>query len=229
MSCCHECEQSGMGGCGSSQFQLLGGLLEAPLLGAMLAKGSFVRVGFAYDIWNPESTPGPEANDDPKWISEVIRGALLGSGEFESAEVIVTPSAYVGFKDGYILIRGTTYVDKGDPEDVGSLAQGLIKEYLPLVNITRRDYVIIESVPASERGKQNVAQVNAPPDTTPRGNSPGQPPPPGECDWDSMTFGNYVACQLGIKDAVSGIAAGSVGALVGVGVITVAAIVLLKR
>jgi hypothetical protein len=142
-------------------------------LQGILVAGSKVRLGFAYDIANYGGSTDPSANDDPAYIREVLTGALLGSGDFESVSVTVQPSAYFGLQDGYILIQGTIYRDKGAPEHIEDVAFGLIREYLPLIDITRRDGIIIDFVPADRTNDSNVAQVNTPADTTPR-RQPGE-------------------------------------------------------
>jgi hypothetical protein len=53
------------------------------------------------------------------------------------------------------------------------------------------------------------------------------PQQPGKCA--GMSPGNWIACQLGIESPLGGVAAGTVGALVGVGVLTLLAVVALKR
>lgn len=58
---------------------------------------------------------------------------------------------------------------------------------------------------------------------------PPPPPPPGQCSLRTQDFGDWVACQLGIKSPLGGVGAGAAGALIGVGVITLLAVVLLKR
>lgn len=218
MSCC----------CDSSQYQLLGGLLERPLMGDLLAKGSRVRAGFEYQS-RATSAESIEGYDSPLYIQEVLTGAMLGSGKFESAFVEVKAPGWAGFQNGYITAMGTTFVDIGDPFEVSPIIHDLIQEYLPTVAVTRRDAVAIDSIPQAQVGKPNVQQVYDPSRSQTQTQNQKPPPPPGECDWDTQTFGDYIACQLGIKGAVSGLTAGATGAILGVGVLTVLAAVLLRR
>ena len=44
-----------------------------------------------------------------------------------------------------------------------------------------------------------------------------------------MSFGNYVACQLGIDSPIGGATVGAVGGIVGAALITLLAITFLKR
>lgn len=177
MSCC--CDQQ----------PLLG-----TLMGAMLAKGSRVRLGFAYDIYNPGGVTDPSADDNPSYISEVIYSALMTSGDFEvgTLDVRVTPSAYLGLQDGYILIQGVIGRDKGDPRDIENAVLWAIRNNLPVIDITRRDPIIIDYVPPTQAGNPNVAQVNTPREQTPRGTLPGDEPP-------SKSFWQEIADELDMQ------------------------------
>lgn len=214
MSCC----------CDNNAFDLAGlyGLSGLNgLMGALVAAGSEVKVGFAYNI-QTTSEEAFQGYGEPAYIQEVLRGALLGSGAFSSVAVIVNPEASI-FQNGYILIQGILYTDQVMPEEVGNVAEGLIREYLPTIQIKRRDAVWVLSRPA------NRLDATAPFDPTQTGQQNQLPGQPGECKWSELDFGDYLACQLGIKGTVGGMAAGAMGALVGVGVLTLLAVVLLKR
>lgn len=235
MSCC--CE---------STHPLLGALM-----GGLLAKGSLVRVGFAYNYaWNPQGVDAEQLGIE--WIRLTLTNDLIEFGVFDSVTVTVKPTAYQNFQDGYITVQGITSTQHSDPENIGSIVQNEIQTYLPGISIQDRDAVQIDSVPQTARGKSGVTQV-----TPPTGqNQPGQPPPsgkcpagyydagwlwtdckplpasgvpPGECSLNTQDFGDWVACQLGIKSTVGGMAAGAAGAMVGVGILTLLAVVLLKR
>lgn len=210
--CCCDTHESGLYG--------LGGLNG--LMGALVAAGSEVKVGFAYNI-QTTSEEAFQGYGEPSHIQEVLRGALLGSGLFSSVAVIVNPEASI-FRDGYILIQGTLYTDQVMPEEIGNITEDLIREYLPTIQIKRRDPVHVLSAPA------NRPEATRPFDPTRPGGQQNQlPGQPGECNWSQMSFGDYVACQLGIKSPLGGVGVGAAGALVGVGVITLLAVVLLKR
>lgn len=200
MSCCCDV-QSGLGG-----------------LGAMLAAGSKVRLGFAYDIANYSGVADPSANDNPSYISEVIHSALLASADwdFASLNVSVTPSAYLGLQDGYILIQGTINRDKGSPGDIEDEAYWVIRNNLPALDITRRDPIIIDYVPPAYANNPTVAQRNTPADTTPRGSltSSGS-------SWGSVSdMVNSLARTLGV-DQTTALVIGAGGAVLG--------LILLKR
>lgn len=217
MSCCGSCQQqSGLGAL--VQFYGLRGL------GAVLAAGSEVKVGFAYNL-QTTSEEAFQGYGEPSYIQEVLKGALLGSGAFQYVSVIVTPPAYAGLQDGYILIQGTTWTDRPYAEEIGDLSEELIRDYLPTVVMRRRDPVHVLSVPPTASGKAGVIQPYDPTKTAPQ-NPSG---PKTECKWSAMEFGEYVACLVGIKDATTGALAGATGAILGVAVITGVALVLLKR
>lgn len=220
MSCCSGCQSgSNCESFGLSGLYGLDGL--AGLMGALVAAGSEVKVGFAYNV-SATSEQQFQGETTPAYIQKVLRGALLGSGLFSSVAVIINPEASI-IRDGYILIQGLLYTDQVMPEEVGNIAESLIREYLTAIHMTRRDAVWVLSRPA------NRPEATAPFNPTQTGQQNQLPGQPGECKWATMDFGDYLACQLGIKGTVGGMAAGAMGALVGVGVLTLLAVVVLKR
>lgn len=205
MSCC--CD-SGMNG----------------LMGQLVKAGSRVRVGFEYSYdWTPE---GIEAErQGPNWLRSAVVTQLQALGVFSSIDVAVQPPSYQNLVDGYITVQVALKDDQSEPANVGDAAQYAIQTYAPGIYIQRRDQVVIDYIPPAEVGKSGVAQV------TPRQqtNQNVQQPSQSQCNWDTQGFGDYIACQLGITSPFGGIAVGSVGALVGVGVLTLLAVVVLKR
>jgi hypothetical protein len=188
-------------------------------MGALVAAGSEVKVGFAYNV-SATSEQQFQGETAPAYIQEVLRGALLGSGLFSSVAVIVNPEASI-VRDGYILIQGLLYTDQAMPEEVGNIAEDLIREYLTAIQIQRRDPVWVLSRPA------NRPDATAPFNPTQTGQQ--NQLPPGECDLGKQDFGDWVSCMLGIDSPLGGVGIGAAGALIGVGVLTLIAVVVLKR
>lgn len=225
MSCCQGC-QSGMSGC-CNDYSLAGlyGLSGLNgLMGALLVSGSQVRVGFAYESVATQSQIN-QGLERPVYIQDMLRNSLLEAGIFDSVSVTVSPPPISFVTDGYILVQGTTRGQQGDPNNIGLIVQNFIAQALPAINVTRRDPVVIDAVPTSAIGRSDVAQVNAQ-QYAPQNQQQNQSQ---ECDWDKLSFGDYVACQLGITSPIGGIGAGAVSALVVVGVGTLLAVALLKR
>jgi hypothetical protein len=209
---CH-CEQSGLSGL----YGLDG------LLGALVVSGSRVRAGFEYQS-NASIAEHNAGEDTAATIQEVLSGAMLGSGVFRDAFVQVNEPAWMGLQHGYITASGTTYQDVNDPYEISNLIAGLIQSYLPVLTVTRRDPVAIDYVPPEAARRSGVQQVYDPSRQQQNQNQFGQP---SKCDWDKLSIGDYVACQLGITPT-AGIAAGAVGTLVLVGGV-LALLVFLKR
>lgn len=55
------------------------------------------------------------------------------------------------------------------------------------------------------------------------------PPQPGQCNFSSQGFGTWLACELGLKDPVTGALLGSAGTAIGIGVLALVALVLIKK
>jgi hypothetical protein len=216
-----------MGCCASHGLAGLFGLSDN-LMGALIASGSRVRAGFEYQTTASigEHNAG---EDSAATIQEVLTGVMLGSGIFRDAFVQVKEPGWGGLQNGYITATGTTYVDVGDSYEISNLIAGLIQAYLPVLRVTRRDAVGIDYVPPTAVGKQNVQQVYDPgrPNTqTQNQNQLGQP---SECKWDDLDFGDWIACNLGIKSPIGGVGVGAVGALLAVGLGTLVLVAVLKR
>jgi hypothetical protein len=192
------------------------------LMGALLAAGSRVRAGFEYSSV-ASSADSIAGYDSPGNIQSVLTGAMLGSGVFSDAFVDVKEPGWAGLQHGYITASGTTYQDVGDPYDISTLIRGLIETYLPVLTVTRQDAVAVDAIPAAQQGKPGVQQVYNPNAVQ------TQPNQPGQCSWSKQSFGDFIACELGINSPISGVGVGAVGALVGVGVLTLIAVVALKR
>jgi hypothetical protein len=186
-------------------------------MGQLLKAGSVMRVGIAYNY--EHSSLGVEAErQGPSWLRSALLTQLQSLGVFSAINIDVKPPAYLGFQDGYITIQVTLSDDQASPQDVAGMIQYAVTAYALGITVERMETAIDYVAPGS------VAQVTPQPQT-----NANQPLPPGACRWETMSFGDYVACQLGITSPFSGMAVGTVGALVGVGVVTLLAVVLLKR
>lgn len=200
----------------------LGGLNG--LMGALLAAGSRIRAGFEYQS-TASIAQHNEGEDSAAQIQEVLSGVMLGSGVFSQAFVQVNEPGWFGLQHGYITASGTTYTDVGDPYEISSLIAGLIQSYLPILTVTRRDAVAIDYVPPEAARRPGVQQTYDPS----RQQAQGQQQQQGECNWDQLSFGDYVACQLGISSPIGGVGVGAVGALLAVGLGTLILVAVLKR
>lgn len=215
-TCC--CEQSDVWTDGLYGLSGLNGLM-----GALVASGSRVRAGFEYQS-NASIAQHSEGQDSASQIQEVLAGAMLGSGVFSQAFVQVNEPAWMGLQHGYITASGVTYTDVGDPYEISNLIAGLIQNYLPVLTVTRRDPVAIDYVSPEAARRPGVQQVYDPS----RQQTQGQQQQ-GECKWDQLSFGDYIACQLGISSPIGGVGVGAVGALVAVGIGTLILVAVLRR
>jgi hypothetical protein len=182
------------------------------LMGALIAAGSEVKIGFEYGS-TATSAQSINNEDSPGWIRDVITGVL--SGYFDSVNVTVTPPAYAGLQHGYILIQGRLWQDVNSVIDLESGIESAITNYSGLpITLTRRDSLHVLSVP------QNRPGVQQPFDPT-RTQQSGQP---GKCNWDTQSIGDYLSCQLGL-DTKTSVGIGAIGALAAVLVV----VAVLKR
>jgi len=207
MGCC--CDNQGLSGL----YGLDG------LMGQLLEAGSIARVGFAYNYdW---TSTGVEAEKQGAgWLRSVVITQLQALDVFGSINVSVQPPAYQGFQDGYITVQVALKDAQSNPTNIGDMAQFAIQNYAPGIVIKRRDQVVIDhAAPGS------VAQV------TPQQQqqSPLPTGQPSRCVWETMSFGDYVACQLGITSPIGGMGVGAFGALVAVGIGTLILVTVLKR
>ena len=218
-----------------------------------LAAGSRLRVGFEFDYsgaYNPDEIESQ--------IVSYIQGALynyLADGvTFSDVRVSVSPPGY--FSSGYITVEATTRTPLPTPNSFGDMVAYGITQYLPRIVATRRDETLVDSYGTTQTQAPGLPPAGVPqvcswdtmdfrdywdcqfsigkfakrPGTqTPTVNTNQPPPPPGTCVWSQMSVGDYIACQLGIKSAVQGVAAGAVGGLVGVAALVILGVALLKR
>lgn len=148
------------------------------------------------------------------YITAELEGCLYGSGGFTELEItqpVVSP-----FHE-YWQIDGRTSETFGDPQDLQNLIRGTIQSCAVTVNIIGEFPLTINSVPDPRQGVDVGTKL--PPQITPgaaAGSAPGGQAKPSACNWSQMTFGNYLACQLGLTPTSSGaigLVAGVLGAI----------------
>lgn len=240
----------------SSLIGEIGSRFMGRLMGTLTA-GSRVRVGFPFQI--SLAYPREEIDAlEPQIVSYIQQGLysyLVDGVAFSSAKISVNPPGY--FSDGYITVEATTASDLPTANVFGDMVEYGIRQYLPKIYTTRRDETLIDYAAPGRVGQQGVevagpprvcdwntmdfqdwvncnlgigawgSQGGAPsPGST---GSPNVPTAPGDCVWSSMPFGEWVACELGIKSVIGGVTAGATGALIGVGLLALGAVILLKR
>lgn len=195
-------------------------------MGGVLKAGSWITAGFKLS----DSTPNYTAQD----ITDTVEGCLYSSGSFN------TVIAYVkgqGFFDPsvYLTIDAEPYHDFAQPDDVSGFITQVLGYCFPQLIIEQREAVIVNSSPAGSVNNSGGRQSSGSPALTPPGSKcpagyydngwfsvncvPVQTvntaSPSSQCDWSKMTFGDYAACQLGIKPSQA-VIVGVIGALAGV-------------
>jgi hypothetical protein len=199
------------------------GILDLPPMKAGAAFSLGVEIsGWDSRIWDSEAT-----------IIEEIRTAVQNTGYVTDLQVY-SLAEWSDFNP-FIVISGRARYDHGSASHlkdhilsaVGSVYgynAGSVRfeadTYDPATGQVYTD-------PAQRRIDVPLGARTSPP--TPTTQTTQTPLAPGQCSWSQQSFGDWVACQLGITGAVGGITAGATGALVGVGVLTLLAVVLLKR
>lgn len=219
---CHCYQQHGLSG-------LRGGLGErrSPDYVGKLARGSRIRVGFNFgaSYWAWES--------DWEFLTLAVEGSLIEAGVAEDATVTLTD----GWINDYMTISLITAEEFPTPESAGVAVQEVLEEWLPDLQLRKRDPVLIDAVPRSSANRPGTAQPEPEWTGQPRPAQPGQPKcpegmydagwwsgcqpiqrqdgrdaKPSNCNWDSMEMGEYLACQLGVTKT-SALTIGAAGAL----------------
>lgn len=236
MACCNDCDYGH--DCGSGLGSLMGNL----------AAGSRLRVGFEFD-YNLAYNPDEIEPQITSYIQDALYNYLADGVTFSDVRVTVQPRGWIS--SGYITVEATTRTPLPSPNSFGDMVAYGIAQYLNRIVVTRRDETLVDSYGSGQPAGSPPAGVPQVCDASvmdawewaqctlglgqwskpPAGqvNTNPQPPQAGQCVWSQMSFGDYVACQLGIKSAVQGAAAGATGAIIGVAAIGLVAILLLKR
>lgn len=182
-------------GMGRLSFSILGGGLRG-LRGGLgeIKAGSEVAVGIKYSTGSLFEDPP----DIENLISTVI-GCLYGTGAFSYVGAEVSR----GFFDNYLTVKATLSTGFNQPEDIGGLIEGRIREcypeFAPLIK--GRDRVAVYKVPLDP--SQPVASVQVP------AGAPGGPPAPDNCSTKSGI--DYLTCKAGFDGSASGGGIGSTG------------------
>lgn len=213
MSCCNKCEQSG-GNCNQGLGLL--GQQGTATTGDYVLAGSRIAWGGHIVQQQDGAAVGWTQN-----LEASIKNALWAHGGFSE----VNAGQIGGWLNPYISIRVTTRSDFAHLADVFATIEGAIWQsgYAP----ESTDFVV-EYSPASP-GQSGVATagtggtINTPSPVSGGGSwwpfggggSSNSNSSPSECDWANMSWGNYLACQLGIKPTEA-VIVGAIGALAGV-------------
>jgi hypothetical protein len=229
MSCCSSCH-SGLGALAKA-YGLRG-------LGDVLPAGAHFRQGF----WLR-----PNASADTYAVAAEIQARLNATGQFRNLRVTLA----AGVINLYYLVEGDTAVDFDTSEDLTNLILEILINEVSTIGsvgqIENYDTLQIDSIPQSQVNKPGVQQPTTGPGSV---NQPSAKCQPGyydagwwsgcqpitsnsnnsqSCKWSDLSFGNYAACILGIRDPITGVLAGTTGAILGVAVIAAVGLVLLKR
>ncbi|MBO0801100.1 MAG: hypothetical protein J2P31_19965 [Blastocatellia bacterium] len=225
----------GMGRPVNQPYALGGHTLLGHLFGALkLPAGSHFRQGYTLnpDIMAADSSSGQS------FVTDEIEGCLYKTGAFWNVTATKISSFFSYYP--YFLIEGDTAVDFTQASDLTGLITDNLKNCVTSVGfdaIKTTDTLQIDAIPASLIGDPNTQQPTTGPGSLTaiqaaqssgqqQQKAAGSPNPPATCDWNSMSFGQYLACELGFSDPIKSATA---GALIGVGVIAVIAIVLARR
>lgn len=193
MSCgCHDCNHSSS----------LGALMDLYGLGALLAAGSRVRVGFELSFFSIYDT---------QEVINNLEGCLGNTGQFSSLDITIVPSS---FGRHYLLVNAETARDFTKTEDFGALVAQTLQLCVPEVSISRRDVVAVDYVPPTapanaQQQRDAHGQIVCAPGLVWQqgwfGGSCVQPPgssapqQPGQCDAEwQQGISNYLACELGV-------------------------------
>lgn len=211
MSCCNECEQSGLGCCnqglGQAGTVMTGSYVVA---GSIIEWGGYLRasdVGAIYPF--------------TEYWKDVIEGCLYQTGGFSSVQA----SKVAGLVNDYIGIRVEVANDFSKLEDVFNLIVGQLSSCADIYLDSRAFWIL--SVPANTPNDNQYAQPGAGGSTNPGSQSSSSSSwwpfgsknltndSPTKCNWSKLSWTDYLACQLGLTPS----SAGLVGVGLGVGAV----------
>lgn len=210
---CYDC-QSGLSGCCGSGLSGLYGLdnLMGNLMGAIpqqlpaIGGGSPFQFGFNEGLLVPYQIALEE-------MAKTLEDRAL------SYDTRVYWLA--GYANRYITIEGYAVTTWQSGSDFGQAIYQALKDAGFDV-----DYASIQFRFEPMSGQSSGPQMVGTPYPTTQGGQQS-PSPPGKCSGKSP--GDWVACQLGIESPLGGVAAGTVGALLAVGLGTLVLVAVLKR
>jgi hypothetical protein len=205
MSCCSGCE-SGMG-C-SSHWGLSGlmGVITQGM-GPLNAGGSF-SFGF-----NPGYARSPFMDFS----------TLAGMVEAQGLSYNTQSFVYSGSLNPYVVINGNANQYWDSATDLANQILGILQANSVPVDVSSIQF---QAEPCPDCGSAPPPMVGLP---APPSGSAAPPPPPGQCNFSQQGFGTWIACELGIKDPITGALIGSAGTAVGIGVLALVAILLIKK
>lgn len=234
MSCCNECEQSG-GNCNQ-------GLGDVSIVGGRVMPGSVIDWK-GHILW-PDASESIRWNSDAEarikdilWahggFSRVDAGQVSSSifyQWFPEISVRVTTQvefAYLG--DVYSTIEGAIWQAGYRPEVIDFSVISVPSGTSTSPQITqpgRAGGVYVPPGSTAGDGSNPNVSTECPPGYYNASylawlgmldcrKLPDTAPAPDECDWNTMSWDDYIACQLGIKTKEA-VIVGAVGALVGV-------------
>jgi hypothetical protein len=189
--------------------------------GLTLAAGSHFRQG--YQLHYPYScgiASSTATSGLPIQVTDEVEGCLYNTGAFTN----VTATCSGGWITGsqYLLVEGDTAVDFAQPSDLTGLITDNLKNCVTTIGtdaaINNVDPLQIDAIPTTVAGNQNYQQTTTGPGslqqiatTNQLQQQQNQNQPGAQCDWNTMSFGQYLGCQLGFSSGITaGVALGAV-------------------
>lgn len=182
--------------------------LMGNLMGAlMLPDGATFRIGMNI---TPDRVPDVPAD---------VEGCLYNTGAFWEVSASI-PNADDWFSvHPYLVIQGRTATAFADSNDLKNLIVGQLQAgcALSVISVNAVDNLVIDSIPQEYVGQAGAQQPNYnDSNVTPQNNNSGNPNQSAKCDWNKLSFGDYIACETGFTKTTGMIA---VVALLLVGVV----------
>jgi hypothetical protein len=155
---------------------------------------------------------------EPEEIAELLDNAALS---YDTRAYVVS-----GWANPYIAVEGYAVTTWQSGSDFGQEIYNTIKGAGYPIDYGSIQFRFEPYYPPGQTAPPPM--VGTPyPNTGQQQQQTQTPLQPGKCA--GKDFGDWLACQLGITSPIGGVAAGTVGALIGVGAITLLGVVLLKR
>jgi hypothetical protein len=173
---------------------------------------------FGYNVGVLAGTFGSKIYD-PTEIAAVI--------EAQGLSYNTNSYAVSGALNPYLTIEGNanTYWDSGS--DFGNAIYNAISLAGYPIDFSSIQFRV-EAAPGSSPAGGMVGTPYPNPNPNPNP-PPGAPPPPGQCNFSSQGFGQWIACEMGLKDPITGALLGSAGTAIGIGVVALVAVLLIKK
>jgi len=120
----------------------------------------------------------------------------------------------------YISITGNSNVYWSEASDLANAILQILQSNGYSVDVNSIQFRAQTAGTASALGGTPYPNPNLP---------PGAPPPPGQCSFSTQGFGQWIACEMGLKDPITGALLGSAGTAIGIGVVALVALILIKK